>query len=122
MQIDLRKTDRCVIGGIDGTSPSIAVAVPCIPKKKTLETAKRVKKNIRDRSRAILHDLLDLRAVRIAGLTDVEGRQRPGQGQPDRHVRHLPAGAHAPPEAEREGPRVRRWRGAQVARRVERLG
>lgn len=33
MQIDLRKTDRCVIGGIDGTSPSIAVAVACIPKK-----------------------------------------------------------------------------------------
>lgn len=95
---------------------------PMHPEKKTLETAKRLKKNIRDRSRAILHDLLDLRAVRIAGLADVECRQRPGQGHPDRHVRHLPAGAHAPPEAEREGPRVRRWRGAQVARRVERLG
>lgn len=78
MQIDLRKTDRCVIGGIDGTSPSIAVAVPCIPKKNPGNREKSKKKNIRDRSRAILHDLLDLRAVRIAGLADVEGRQRPG--------------------------------------------
>lgn len=45
MQIDLQKTDRCVIGGIDGTSPSIAVAIAMHPEKKTLETAnKRDKK------------------------------------------------------------------------------
>lgn len=44
MQIDLQKTDRCVIGGIDGTSPSIAVAVPWIPNKKPWKPRKDNKK------------------------------------------------------------------------------
>lgn len=57
------------MGGIDDTSPSIAFAVLCSHRNE------KVKENVRDSSRDILHDLLDLYTVRIARLADVEGRK-----------------------------------------------